>query len=125
MQADLVEAFLDLRIEGGSTHYIHLYVSAEGCVQRAAYFVENNFVEKRNVAEYLDCRLADCRFHAGLVDFLHHERNGEHQIWLHSLHRLEKERRGRGFAQEVNAHTAGDRVEEFEYQTVDMCHWQH
>ena len=101
-KADLLEPFLDLRINRSAAHNELTYLAAERVDQAFTDLIEYDSVDSGNLRQELDHRLVQHRFDLGLEDLLHHERNGDELVRLNLLERLHKGARGRGLAQPVD-----------------------
>ena len=118
---DFLEEILHILVESGST-YDHFIKAASECVHEfRLHLIENHLVQKRETEQLAYSVLLQNRTHLVLVDFLYHQRHGNHEIRLDFVQGLHNDLRTRNSGEEMYVCTADNFIEDLEHKTVHMC----
>ena len=78
------------RVQGGTAHHEFAHFSSKCALKFFTHFLIDDAADSGDGGQDFHIPLSEHRLDGRLVDFLHHERNGDHDIRLHLLHGLQK-----------------------------------
>ena len=123
VEADLVQEFLHLRIEGGAAQDNLLELAAEGVGEFRAELLLNHFVQHGDMPIILG--LVNEGLELALVHLLHHQRNRDDDVRMHLAESLHDNLGAGNAAQEMHMHAYGHLKEELEHHPVHMGRREH
>ena len=124
-KSEFLEPLLHFRIQRRTAHDDHLEISAEGAEEFLTYLLKQQRLDSRDSGQDLHYRLLQDRLDGTLEHFLHDKRHSDEKVWLHVTHRRQKKGRRRSLAEEGDAGSVAERVEELVNQAVHVSHRQH
>ena len=122
-QVHFAEAALHLRFEGGTAHNEAAHLATESVHHFLAHSLVYQIIDtgkRKQNFQFLHGRLDGVG-----IDFLHHQRHGDHHIGTHFLHRLEECCGRRGLAQEIYRDAVDVGMDELDGQPIRMGQRQH